>query len=130
MAFPTARIELPPDPSQLRTVREFVGGWAERCSLSEAEGFQARLVATEAVANAIMHSGGKNVELTCTGNEDGLRIEVRDRGEFKTDTDDRDGSGGRGISIMRALSRRLHIDTGDDGTYLSMQLGPDLRRAA
>ena len=131
MSDSTGTLVLQPEASELRAVREFVGDWAERCGLSEAEAFHARLVATEAVANAIMHGGdGHAIEVTCTGDDGGLRIEVRDRGEFKSDSDDRDGSGGRGISIIRALTRRMHIDAGEGGTGISMRLGSTLSRAA
>ena len=118
-------MELRPHPAELSTVRQFVTDWATSNGLSEAEAFEAQLIATEAVGNAVLHgSPGVEdpIEVVCKADENTLRIEVRDRGEFLPGDDTRGDTGGRGLGIIRALTRRFQLETGDEGTRLEMDL--------
>jgi anti-sigma regulatory factor (Ser/Thr protein kinase) len=132
-------IELRPDPSELRVLRAFVTHWAERCGLGEQAVFRACLAATEAVTNAIRHGSSDNdagcpIRVVCALDYGGLLIEVHDRGTFRearaAEPDpeaepDPDGDGGRGLFLIRELTRSFGIEKGRDGTRLCMRLGAD-----
>lgn len=133
----TQTLELQPDPSELRLLRAFVSRWAERLGLSEEERFCACLVATEAVTNAIRHGHGSvsgsaaaPVVVSCRSEGDDLVLEVRDRGRFRSERDRADDHGGRGLFLIRELTRDFELEAGDGGTRLCMRLGAASQRLA
>lgn len=126
-------IELRPDPSELRLMRAFVTRWAERCGLPDPAAFRACLAATEAVTNAMRHGSsgshpGHPIRVVCTLDGGDLVIEVHDRGTFRetrAGEPDPDGDGGRGLFLIRELTRNFAIEKGRAGTRLCMRLGVD-----
>lgn len=129
-------LELRPDPAELYRMRQFIKRRALEHGLDEAEAFQAQLVATEAVTNAIRHgtpTGGKPISVTCVWRRDGLTIEVGDRGRFQRRDraqDDPDATSGRGLALIERLTRRFELETTDRGTKLRMLVGAEDRVAA
>jgi anti-sigma regulatory factor (Ser/Thr protein kinase) len=122
-------LELRPDPAELARMRAFIRRRALEHGLSDSEAFQAQLVATEAVTNAMRHgtpAGGKPIAVTCVWRQEGLTIEVGDRGRFhRRDADlvDTDATSGRGLGLIERLTRRFELETTDRGTKLRMLVG-------
>lgn len=124
-------LELRPDPAELSRMRQFIRRRALEHGLDDAEAFQAQLVATEAVTNAMRHGtpnggGGKPISVTCVWRHDGLTIEVGDRGRFhrrEPSKPDGDATSGRGLGLIERLTRRFELETSDRGTKLRMLVG-------
>ncbi|HWH43265.1 MAG TPA: ATP-binding protein [Thermoleophilaceae bacterium] len=123
-------------PSELRLMRAFVGRWAERTGLGREQCYEACLVATEAVTNAIRHSGGDEEITVCCRRADGeLLISVQDRGTFRSgpvattlviEDPGPEDLGGRGLFLIQELTRGFEIEKGEQGeqgTRLSMRMG-------
>jgi anti-sigma regulatory factor (Ser/Thr protein kinase) len=128
MASATDTLQILPDATELQRMRQFVREQGRDSGLSEAEIFSASLVATEAVTNAIKHGthegGDELIEIKAGRGDDGFCIEVGDRGTFVPRVQAApDDVGGRGLGLMRRLTRRFDMETGSDGTHLSMLLG-------
>ena len=109
-------------------MRAFISRWAERGGLSEDDTFRACLVATEAVTNAIRHGradneGDRPIAVTCQLEGAELVVEVTDRGRFRSGEDRTDDHGGRGLFIIRELTRSFDLEAGLEGTRLCMRLG-------
>lgn len=124
-------LELRPDPAELSRMRLFIRRRAKEHGLDDSEAFQAQLVATEAVTNAMRHgsaNGRAPISVTCVWRDDGLTIEVGDRGRFQRREalePGRDATGGRGLGMIERLTRRFELDTSDSGTKLRMLVGAD-----
>jgi anti-sigma regulatory factor (Ser/Thr protein kinase) len=122
-------LELRHDPVELSRMRQFIRRRAVEHGLNAAEAFQAQLVATEAVTNAMRHGNaprGKPISVTCVWRDDGLTIEVGDRGRFQrggSSEPNSDAVGGRGLGLIERLSRRFELETSDSGTKLRMLVG-------
>jgi anti-sigma regulatory factor (Ser/Thr protein kinase) len=120
-------LELRPDPAELARMRDFVRRRAAHHGLDQAEVFQAQLVATEAVTNAMRHgitADGKSISVTCLWKDDGLTIEVGDRGRFRQrEPSSPDATGGRGLGLIERLTRQFDLETSDSGTKLRMLVG-------
>jgi anti-sigma regulatory factor (Ser/Thr protein kinase) len=121
-------IEIRPDAAELARMREFVRANATRYGLGDAERFQAQLVATEAVTNAIRHGRTEGDEerpiaVACRADEDGFAIEVGDRGRFHHRAPSKpEDTGGRGLGLIERFSRRFDLETSEQGTTLRMVL--------
>lgn len=134
MAVPRQELELRPDPAELRLMRAFVSQWAERCGLGEADAFDACLVATEAVTNAIRHGrssdeGERPIKLVCRLEDEQLVIEVNDRGTWRS-PERAQADGGRGLFLIRELSDGFELRPTQRGTHLRMRLGLRATQAA
>ena len=94
---------------------------------------EAKLLVTEAIINAMEHSGGENpsvtVEFTMTTKE--LVIFVQDHGKgFETDSiEDPDiekkigskNKRGWGLKVMKSMSDDFRIESGPDGTTITIK---------
>ncbi|HEX6457489.1 MAG TPA: ATP-binding protein [Thermoleophilaceae bacterium] len=124
-------LELRPDPAELSRMRQFIRRRAKEHGLDDGEAFQAQLVATEAVTNAMRHgsAGGRRpISVTCVWRNEGLTIEVGDRGRFhhrEAVEPDREATGGRGLGLIERLTRQFELETSDSGTKLRMLVGAD-----
>jgi anti-sigma regulatory factor (Ser/Thr protein kinase) len=120
-------IELRPDPVELARMRDFIRRLATEHGLDEADAFQAQLVATEAVTNAIRHGmtdDRKPISVTCVWRDDGLAIEVGDRGRFQhREKSAPDATSGRGLGLIERFTRRFELETNNAGTKLRMLIG-------
>jgi anti-sigma regulatory factor (Ser/Thr protein kinase) len=122
-------LEIAPDPAELSRMREFIRSRANRFGLEESERFQAQLVATEAVTNAIRHGTQPDqadcpIEVTCSCDDHGFTIEVGDRGRFRHRERARtEDIGGRGLGLIERFTNRFDLETSEDGTTLRMLVG-------
>jgi len=124
---PEESIHLRGDPAELGVMRDFVTSWAQRSGLAEAAVFGACLVATEAVTNAMRHactpdSGECPITVSCRRDREELIVEVTDRGRFRSRPEGGDDSGGRGLFLIRELTRSFELRAGSDGTHLCMRV--------
>jgi anti-sigma regulatory factor (Ser/Thr protein kinase) len=121
-------IEIRPDAAELARMREFVRAHAVRYGLDDSVRFQAQLVATEAVTNAIRHGRGEDhcdrpIAIRCHADEEGFTIEVGDRGRFHHRAPSKpEDTGGRGLGLIERFSRRFDLETSEKGTTLRMVL--------
>jgi anti-sigma regulatory factor (Ser/Thr protein kinase) len=121
-------IEIRPDAAELARMREFVRAHAVRYGLDDSVRFQAQLVATEAVTNAIRHGRGEDdcdrpIAISCHADEEGFTIEVGDRGRFHHRAPSKpEDTGGRGLGLIERFSRRFDLETSEKGTTLRMVL--------
>jgi anti-sigma regulatory factor (Ser/Thr protein kinase) len=111
-------------------MRQFIRRRACEHGLDAADAFQAQLVATEAVTNAMRHGSGggrRPISVTCVWRQDGLTIEVGDRGRFQRREAaleaNSEATGGRGLGLIERLSRQFELETSDTGTKLRMLVG-------
>jgi anti-sigma regulatory factor (Ser/Thr protein kinase) len=120
-------LELRPDPSELARMRDFIRRRAADHGLDAAETFRAQLVATEAVTNAMCHGhteDGKPISVTCVWRDEGLAIEVGDRGRFRhREKSEPDATSGRGLGLIERFTRRFDLETSEKGTTLRMLVG-------
>jgi anti-sigma regulatory factor (Ser/Thr protein kinase) len=120
-------IELRPDPAELARMRDFIRRRSAHHGLDETKAFQAQLVATEAVTNAMRHGFTEDrqpISVTCVWGEDGLSIEVGDRGRFRhREKSAPEATGGRGLGLIERFTRRFDLETSDNGTKLRMLVG-------
>jgi anti-sigma regulatory factor (Ser/Thr protein kinase) len=119
-------LEIAPDPAELSRMREFVRARAKRFGLEESERFQAQLVATEAVTNAIRHgtrpdAPASPIAVTCSCDDHVFTIEVGDRGRFRHRAPSQvEDTGGRGLRLIERLTSRFDLETSEHGTKLRM----------
>lgn len=101
-------------PDSLAEVRAFLRDRTEQVGLSERSRDDLLLAATEACANAILHSGTRSFDVTWTVGTDVVAVEVRDRGTYRrrVRVPSVEGPGGFGIPLMAALTEELEIREG------------------
>ena len=115
----------PARPEELRLMRLELRAWLDDQELSRSDREAVVLAVGEACANAVEHAyveaqaGDVSVELSML--DDSLVVAVRDFGSWRAVPHD-DPDRGRGYEIMRALSERVDIESGPDGTIVTMYL--------
>jgi serine/threonine-protein kinase RsbW len=87
--------------------------------------FELKVAATEAVTNAIKGApDGHTVKVAITGSDEGIDVEVADRGRFVPKSEwasGLDAEGGRGIPLMRALVDEVEFASAEHGTRVRMR---------
>jgi anti-sigma regulatory factor (Ser/Thr protein kinase) len=122
-------LEIRPHPAELARMRQFIRRRAVEHGLSGAEMFQAQLVATEAVTNAMRHGTPPDgravpIRVTCRWLDSGLSIEVGDRGRFRHRAPSApSATSGRGLGLIERFTRGFDLETSDAGTNLRMLVG-------
>jgi serine phosphatase RsbU (regulator of sigma subunit)/anti-sigma regulatory factor (Ser/Thr protein kinase) len=116
----TLEMTLPARPHVLGGLRNTLGRWLEVAGANEDELFDITLSASEAAANAIEHAyGAREASFTVRLERNGqdVTVTVGDVGRWRTS---RQHGGGRGLDIMRSLLDSVNIDSGADGTVVTM----------
>lgn len=111
---------LPAAPESAAEARRIVRAAAAERGLMGGDALWDLMIATsEAVANAVEHGrpcpDGK-ILLRIDHMHDGLFVEVRDCGSFDAESSPLDGSRGRGLPIMRAVTDAFELTRDPDGT--------------
>ena len=110
-------------------MRQFIRRRAVEHGLNSAATFQAQLVATEAVTNAMRHGTRADgtpepIRITCRWLDEGLSIEVGDHGRFRHRAPSAPSdTSGRGLGLIERLTRGFDLETSDSGTKLRMLVG-------
>lgn len=101
-------------PEALAEARAYVRGLAEEANLPERATEDLVLAASEACANAVLHSGSPTFELEWVLHEDRVEVTIRDGGRFRSRVRlaNVEGPGGFGIPLMAALTEELLISEG------------------
>jgi len=82
------------------------------------------LAASEAAANAVMHTDTDDIEVRLRADGPDVEIQVRDRGIFKRRVPMPFAEGGRGIFVMMALMDEVGIREGNlrqPGTVVTLR---------
>jgi anti-sigma regulatory factor (Ser/Thr protein kinase)/GAF domain-containing protein len=117
-------IELPADPAALRGMRLRLGAWLAKRGIDSGQAHDLVLAVSEACNNAIEHAyrdnGDGPVKVSLVRAEGGtLRIVVEDHGTWKDDPPSTDR--GRGIELMEHLMHSTDIQTGLNGTRVTLE---------
>ena len=114
----------PAHPSALAAIRTFLRERAGADALSRDMADEILLAASEASANAVLHSGSPSVRVVWWREGNRIVVEVADGGEFTRRIPlGPPEPGGRGIAVIMALSDEVTIregNPGDPGTIVRM----------
>ena len=101
-------------PSALYEVRKFLRGEAERAGLSSSSSNDVVLAASEACANAVLHSGSAEMEVAWQHERDCVEVTVQDDGVFvrRVPIPELDRTSGQGIPMMMALMDEVSVREG------------------
>jgi serine/threonine-protein kinase RsbW len=122
MAEPEVRATFPGTAPGVGELRRTVGEVARRCGLPEEVAEAARLAASEAASNAVIHAyrehrGNLHLRASVAGGE--LRLVIADDGDGLAPRPDSPGLG-LGLPIMVQLSGHFEIVSGPDGTEIHL----------
>jgi anti-sigma regulatory factor (Ser/Thr protein kinase) len=111
------RLSVPSDLAFLDTVRKWLVTHATSTSLSSGRAYDLRVVASEAVANAIEHGNG-DVTIEVRVQPDRLVVDVTNAGTFQRAVcrGDQGRQRGLGLPLMASLADQLHVDCLPGGT--------------
>jgi GAF domain-containing protein/anti-sigma regulatory factor (Ser/Thr protein kinase) len=113
---------LPNATGSLNVLRDALRAWLEGAPTERAEAEEIVLAAWEACANAIEHAqdpGSDAVRVTAALDDSRVRIVVEDSGRWAPQADRPDR--GLGLHLMRTLMSSVDIDTGDEGTRVTLE---------
>ncbi|QYN31908.1 SpoIIE family protein phosphatase [Pseudonocardia sp. DSM 110487] len=122
------RLVLPAEAAVLRELRAAVLAWASAVGIDEDDVYDLQLAVGEAAANAVEHAyrghtpGPMSVELT-RDRDGGIDAHVRDEGSWRPIPEEK-GYRGRGLELIRDVSRRMRLHHGPDGTEVRFTLPP------
>jgi serine/threonine-protein kinase RsbW len=120
---PHLQLTLHDGPAATADLREAVEVFSQRHGLSGEERFDLKLAATEAVTNALKGTP-EPVEVTLTGEEGAVTVEVFDRGVFSplrvTLRRGPEAESGRGIALMLALLDDVAFERSPNGTRVRL----------
>ncbi len=117
----TLEMTLPAHPLALGGLRNALGRWLGVVGATESELFDVTLSTSEAATNAVEHAyGARDASFAVRCEHDGgeVTIVVRDIGRWRTT---RPRGGGRGLQIMRSLLDSVEVDSGEEGTVVTMK---------
>jgi anti-sigma regulatory factor (Ser/Thr protein kinase) len=122
---PSVLLGLHDDPFPTRTLRAALEDIGARHDLSEAEIFDLKVAATEALTNAMKGSRPRDgVEVAVERRQGVIEVEVRNHGSFELRSpalEDIDAEGGRGIALMFALVDEVEFASTREGTRVRMR---------
>jgi anti-sigma regulatory factor (Ser/Thr protein kinase) len=122
MTGPELQATFPGTPPGVGRLRRAVAELAQRCGLSDSMVDAARLAASEAATNAVIHAyRDKPGDLRLEAHvEDGeLRLVIADEGRGLAPRADSPGMG-LGLPIMAQMSKRFDIVSGPGGTEIHL----------
>lgn len=117
----TLSLTIPADPRSLAGVRRALGRWLRAAGVSDGDAFEILVACGEAASNAIAHAyppGEAHFTLRSHFEDGEAVIEVGDFGRWRAP---RDGSSGRGLTLMEELTDHLDIERGKSGTLVTMR---------
>ncbi|MBL8927460.1 MAG: SpoIIE family protein phosphatase [Pseudonocardia sp.] len=118
----------PAQPRRLRVMRHAVEDWAAAVGLPDEVLDDLQYALGEAAANAVEHAYGNTGEGEFhytlehrPGPDGGIAVEVRDTGRWRPVPAD-SGHRGRGVAVLHAIGKDVHIDSGDGGTTVTFRV--------
>jgi anti-sigma regulatory factor (Ser/Thr protein kinase) len=117
MSEPVTRT-FPALPSALYEVRKFLREEAESAGLTPAGANDIILAVSEACANAVLHSGSSEIEVSWRETEDCVEVAIRDAGMFvrRVPIPEIERTSGHGIPLMMALMDEVSVREGSERT--------------
>jgi serine phosphatase RsbU (regulator of sigma subunit)/anti-sigma regulatory factor (Ser/Thr protein kinase) len=114
---------IPSTLNSLSPLRSDFREWTQQAGLTDSDGEDALLAVGEAATNAIEH-GNKSIPslhvvVHAEIRNDQLRVAVSDQGQWSTPSSPTNGTRGRGLNLIRALSDTVSVDTTPGGTVLT-----------
>jgi anti-sigma regulatory factor (Ser/Thr protein kinase) len=95
-----------------------VSEWCDEAEICRERVLDIQLAVTEAVSNAVLHSGCTDLEVEGRTSAESLIIAVSDHGTVRADA----GPGlGVGLEIMRRLAESVEFDQTGSGTRVTMR---------
>jgi anti-sigma regulatory factor (Ser/Thr protein kinase) len=122
MAEPELEATFPGTPPGVGELRRAVAEVARRCGLSDNVVDAARLAASEAASNAVVHAYRESpgdLRLRARVQDGELHVVIADSGEGLAPRTDSPGLG-LGLPIMAHLSKRFEIVSGPGGTEIHL----------
>jgi serine phosphatase RsbU (regulator of sigma subunit)/anti-sigma regulatory factor (Ser/Thr protein kinase)/anti-anti-sigma regulatory factor len=118
-------IEVSPESSELRTVRDKLGAWLIDFGVDIEAVFDLQLAATEALTNAIEHghghSRGGTIRLRATVLRNGrFRCTVTDEGQWR-EPEGGPSVRGRGLTLIRSFTDDLVVHHDEQGTTVTFE---------
>jgi PAS domain S-box-containing protein len=127
-------IAFPARTDQLRPVRARLRDWLSRCGLAATVAQDTLVAAGEAVANAIEHGHrdkpGQQIRLRAAVTASRLRLTVADGGTWLPPGPTPAPYRGKGITLMHAMMDNVTIDSGANGTTVTMDTRTDREQSA
>jgi anti-sigma regulatory factor (Ser/Thr protein kinase) len=120
-ALPPLELQLDARPEVAATLRARLSDWLENAGLPRKDVFEVTLAATEAFENAVRHpeqARMPTVDLRASVTDSAVCVSVRDRGVWNGA--EAGGSNGLGLPMMRLLMDGVDVQTGADGTTVTM----------
>ncbi len=114
-------LALTADPDAQRTMRNTVGRWLERAGVAEEERNEVQVACHEVCSNAIEHGhrfGDDVVQIEAELDGDLMLMTVLDTGSWRVP---RENDRGRGLMMAHALMDSVELETGADGTRVTMR---------
>jgi len=115
------RLEVPADPHVLAHLRQTLRRWLREVGAGSSVVNDLLIATGEAWANAIQHAYGAGqgtIEVQFRPVDDAVEIVTRDRGTWRPESA---GEGGHGIGLMRGFADSVDIDSGPDGTVITLR---------
>jgi serine/threonine-protein kinase RsbW len=119
---PELEATFPGTPPGVGALRRAVTDVARRCGLADGDVNAARLAASEAASNAVVHayrSRPGKLRLEARVENDELRVVIADEGDGLEPRTDSPGLG-LGLPIMAQVSERCEIVSGPEGTEIHL----------
>ena len=114
-------LRLPAEPATLAQVRRILRRWLVEHGAGETDVAEVTIAVSEACANAIEHAyspAPATFELDAWGEDGGITIAVRDKGQWR---ESRGEGRGRGLSIIAAAMDDVQVDRLETGTEVVMR---------
>jgi PAS domain S-box-containing protein len=115
------RLEVPADPHVLAHLRQTLRRWLREVGAGSSIVTDLLIATGEAWANAIQHAYGADqgtIEVQFRPVDDAVEVVTRDRGRWRPESL---GEGGHGLDLMRGFADSVDIDTGPDGTVVTLR---------
>jgi len=123
---PPLALEIPPDARRLGRLRRGLAAWLDDAGVGEDDAIALVHAVGEAATNAVEHAypeppaDGVGVRLDAVLDAGGrVHVTVSDTGRWLPAADDAGGRG-RGLMMMRGMVEQVDVDTGPDGTVVTL----------
>jgi GAF domain-containing protein/anti-sigma regulatory factor (Ser/Thr protein kinase) len=109
------------EPGALAVMRRSLEDWLSRAGVEEAAAYDVMVAVGEAAANAVEHAYGPSeadFRLAATIDAGAIVVTVMDAGRWRPA---RGAHRGRGLAMMRELMDDVQVESGEDGTVVTMR---------
>jgi anti-sigma regulatory factor (Ser/Thr protein kinase) len=103
-------------------LRKRLGLWLEELGLGSDEVYDVSLATSEAFVNAVEHPHDPSadvIEVNSSISNHSVSITIHDSGSWREERQREEG--GYGFPLMRKLMDTVHVDTGSDGTSITLR---------